>query len=984
MIKNGTIFAGRYEIIERIGSGGMADVYKAHDERLKRDVAIKVLKASLAEDQSFVEKFRTEGEAAASLTNANVVSVYDVGNVGSIYYIVMELIDGITLKDYIRRKGMLSSRETMAISAQVAVGLRAAHARHIVHRDIKPQNIILSRDGKVKVTDFGIARAVTDETRHGQKTELGSVHYIAPEQAKGQSCDERSDIYSLGIVMYEMITGRVPFDKDTSVAVALAHMNETMMPPSEINPDCPVALEQIIFRCTQKSRERRYHNCTELLQDLKIAVNNPSFNFEKQQQENTLKSTTQVYTGMQAGGAAAETAFFQPNVPATQEQVDFGYDDAEEVDEENAGPRQAVTIVDSEAVENNTRPGIRERRTAGPMVDFTELSPDRASDGDGAYDDELDDKNDLFSEDSKEDEKTLMDRIVMISGIVIGAVIICLLIYIFATLSGCTQRSKKPTTEAPETTETVTSSQYTFESETTLATKASDDFDPETDSIVPTVLGMSYQDAAKALQDAGLQCKVGTEVGYSDIFPVGSVMLQSYPEGTILAKGSTIVVMLSAGSDKFEIKESYIGAALQTFRQDALNFKEITFEYERVYSDTVPANHIISITPASGFVENGSTVHVVYSAGKEYVPVPDLYGSAYSEAATKLLYSALSLGSVSREYNKDVPEGLIFGQSPAPGTVVKNGSSVNIVVSLGAEKAEVPNVVGMDVEEAIKALTDAGFVTEIVESYDPDGTDGEVLSTDPEGGEYLEVGGTVTLTVCLADITMPDLVGSSLDDATKRASEVGFVIGKTTMKTTNDANLNNIVESQSIAAGTSIKPDSETKVDLVIWTYEELPIVPDVVNAGKDEAEKALKEAGYKVSITTENTDVPDLNNTVKSMTPAGGSGLKTGETVSLVVYTYVSSETQPSSETSSDQVAVPNVVGYHYSLNGIEKQLTDAGFAVNLVKVKNDISNDKTEIVISTDPAAGAMAAKGTTVTVTVYDVYTEPTTPSSESAAP
>ena len=272
MLKSGTIFAERYGIQEKIGSGGMADVYRAVDTRLNREVAIKVLKSNLAQDPEILHRFRVEGRAAAGLDNPNIIKVYDVGNVGDTYYIVMELVSGITLKEYIRRKGVLSARESMAITAQVAVGLRAAHAHHIVHRDIKPQNIILSRDGKVKVSDFGIARAISDETKTVTTTAMGSVHYIAPEQAKGSVCDERSDIYSLGIVLYEMITGQVPFDKDTSIAVALAHMNETMTPPSELNPECPKALEQIIFRCTQKSRERRYHNCTELLKDLKIAV----------------------------------------------------------------------------------------------------------------------------------------------------------------------------------------------------------------------------------------------------------------------------------------------------------------------------------------------------------------------------------------------------------------------------------------------------------------------------------------------------------------------------------------------------------------------------------------------------------------------------------------------------------------------------------------------------------------------------------------
>ncbi|MBR6405360.1 MAG: protein kinase, partial [Lachnospiraceae bacterium] len=786
MIKSGTVFAGRYEIIERIGSGGMADVYKAHDARLKRDVAIKVLKSSLSEDSNFVEKFRTEGEAAASLTNANVVSVYDVGNVGSTYYIVMELIDGITLKDYIRRKGMLSSRETMAISAQVAVGLRAAHARHIVHRDIKPQNIILSRDGKVKVTDFGIARGVTEETKHGQKAELGSVHYIAPEQAKGQPCDERSDIYSLGIVMYEMITGRVPFDKDTQVAVALAHMNETMIPPSEINPDCPVALEQIIFRATQKSKERRYHNCTELLQDLRIAVANPSFNFEKQEQETVLKSTTQVFTGPAAsqrvssfdkpasgertpassktsasakstasdGGTRPRkgTPLFQPNVPAVPgDDVDFDTEpDLPETVSESPARRQAMTIIDSEE-KKPKRPGIREHRSAGAVIDFTELSPDQDFD-EADTEEQKEENHDLFAEDMREDEKPLMDRIILIAGIVIGAVIICLLIYIFVTLSGCNQNavtrptstsaSGTRTTEAPKT-ETETTTEEFIE----LSTKETEMFNEETDAIVPNVIGYYYEEAIQRLKDAGLEAKLGSQFGYSDEYPEMYIIKQSYPEGTIVEKGSTIVIMMSQGSDKFEIQEHYVGGTLSAFKNDAVNYPDINFVYENTYSSTTPANHIISIDPSSGLVQPGDTVTVIYSLGPEFVAVPNLYGMYKGDVSTKLMYSALTIGNITEEYSDEVNEGLIMGQSPAPETTVRNGSSVDIVVSLGPKMEQVPGVIGMDVEAATAAMDAVGFTVEIVEEVNAEYPEGTVTLQDPVEGDYWPLRDPIKLTV---------------------------------------------------------------------------------------------------------------------------------------------------------------------------------------------------------------------------------------------
>ena len=225
----------------------MAYVYKAKDHRLNRNVAIKVLKPELRNDSEFVSKFRVEAQAAAGLSHPNIVNVYDVGQDSGVYFIVMELVEGITLKDYIRSKGRLSVRETTGISLQIAAGLEAAHKSGIIHRDIKPQNIIISTDGTAKVADFGIARAASADTYN--PSAMGSVHYSAPEQTRGGYSDARSDIYSLGITMYEMLTGKVPFDGDSTVEVALKHLQEDIISPREYIPDLPRAIEQIILRC---------------------------------------------------------------------------------------------------------------------------------------------------------------------------------------------------------------------------------------------------------------------------------------------------------------------------------------------------------------------------------------------------------------------------------------------------------------------------------------------------------------------------------------------------------------------------------------------------------------------------------------------------------------------------------------------------------------------------------------------------------------
>ena len=255
MLASGTTLAGRYEIVGRIGAGGMSNVYKAKDQKLNRYVALKVLKPEFSTDATFVKKFRVEAQSAAGLSHPNIVNVYDVGEENGIYYIVMELVQGITLKHYIERKGKLDIREVLNISVQIASGMGAAHANRIIHRDIKPQNVIMSRDGKVKVTDFGIAKAADSTTV--TTNAAGSVHYISPEQARGGYSDEKSDIYSLGITMYEMVTGQVPYDGENNVAVALQHIQGNMTPPSQINPDIPRSVEQIILKCTQRKPDLR-------------------------------------------------------------------------------------------------------------------------------------------------------------------------------------------------------------------------------------------------------------------------------------------------------------------------------------------------------------------------------------------------------------------------------------------------------------------------------------------------------------------------------------------------------------------------------------------------------------------------------------------------------------------------------------------------------------------------------------------------------
>ncbi|MBE5911088.1 Stk1 family PASTA domain-containing Ser/Thr kinase [Pseudobutyrivibrio sp.] len=373
MITQGVFIADRYEVIDRVGSGGMSDVYRAKDHILGREVAIKILKQEFSEDATFVAKFRTEAQSAAGLEHPNIVNIYDVGSENGMYFIVMEYVEGITLKTYIEKKGQLNFKEAISIAIQVGRGIEAAHQKGIIHRDIKPQNIIISTEGKVKVTDFGIARAASSNTIHADV--MGSVHYSSPEQARNGFVDGKSDIYSLGIVMYEMVTGRVPFDGDNTVAIAIQHLQEEMVAPSAYAPDLPISLEKIILKATMKSPDRRYGTISDMLMDLKRALVRPDEDFVTIVDSSDLGKTR-----------------VMPKVAQ----------EPEETITKRAA--EALTFVDDEYDEED-------------------------------YDDEYYDEYDDDDYDDEEDDSK-MDKILTISGIVAGIAIVIILVAILGNMFG--------------------------------------------------------------------------------------------------------------------------------------------------------------------------------------------------------------------------------------------------------------------------------------------------------------------------------------------------------------------------------------------------------------------------------------------------------------------------------------------------------------------------------------------------------------------
>ena len=284
----GTMLDNRYELLEIIGVGGTAVVYKAKCHRLNRYVAVKILKEEFASDQEFRRQFHDEAQAVAMLSHPNIVNIYDVSRSGNVDYIVMELIDGITLKEYLSRRGRLSPKEVTVFATQIARALEHAHDHNIIHRDIKPQNIMLLRDGTVKVADFGIAHFAARENTYSKGEAIGSVHYVSPEQARGSYVDNRTDLYSLGVVMYEMITGRLPFEGDTPVSIALQHINSIALPPSVFAEDVPEQLEEITMRAMNPSLTKRYSSAAQILSDLEAFRNDQQFKLNIPREEGAL------------------------------------------------------------------------------------------------------------------------------------------------------------------------------------------------------------------------------------------------------------------------------------------------------------------------------------------------------------------------------------------------------------------------------------------------------------------------------------------------------------------------------------------------------------------------------------------------------------------------------------------------------------------------------------------------------------------------
>lgn len=615
MLKPGMYISDRYEIIDKVGSGGMADVYKAKCHRLNRYVAIKVLKPEFSDDTNFVKKFRGEAQSAAGLSHPNIVSVYDVGDDNGLHYIVMELVEGITLKHFIERKGKLEVKEAVGIAIQIAMGMEAAHNNHIIHRDIKPQNIIISKEGKVKVTDFGIAKATNSNTITSNA--MGSVHYLSPEQARGGYSDEKSDIYSLGITMYEMLSGQVPFAGDNTVSVALLHIQGEAIPLREIDPSIPPSVEKIVQKCMQKKPERRYLSASELISDLKRSISNPNGDFVV---------------------IPAATVSDSPTITISEDEVSHI---------KNASAYSNRNTGSFDTVKGNTSPDLRNTNT-------------------------LPGKKQKEEEEDIDQVDPRVEKIILIGSIVAGIILVALIIFftvnifhLFPSNKGNGNGNPPETTLTPTVTPTgeevktvvmplvvgysLTDAEKMLaerseDLQITTEEKTSDTYekgmvmeqypakgaevnsDGEVRLVVslgpdsfelPDVYNKTQKDAETALKDKGLKVSPSSE--FSDTVEVGSVISTEPIRGSLVKDGDTIVLIISKGPEKTntlvpDVRNLSKADATAKLKDNDLTAGSVT----QGYSDTYAKGKVMSQSQAGGTeVAKGTAVDLVISMGPQ-------------------------------------------------------------------------------------------------------------------------------------------------------------------------------------------------------------------------------------------------------------------------------------------------------------------------------------------------------------------------------
>lgn len=630
MVEPNTIIDGRYRVLSRLGSGGMADVYLSEDQLLGRSLAVKVLHHHFAEDQEFVERFRREASSAAGLSHPNIVGIFDRGEWDGTYYIAMEYVPGRSLKELVREQGPLDPIVAIDIVTQILQAARFAHARGVIHRDLKPHNVILDEEGRARVTDFGIAQAgASDMTMTGSI--MGTAQYLSPEQAQGHAVSAASDLYAVGVILYELLTGAVPFDGDTAVAIAFKQVSASPPAPSTANPASPAVLDEIVLRALAKDPAARYASAEEFILALSSA--------------------------RERLPAGAATAIFATRPPAASD--------------------TATHVVPAGAALST---GIPPAALLLPAA--TGEPPD--------------------DEDERAAKKRRNRRLALVSAAVVAIVALVLVLAL-----------TRPSSDGHVT--------------------------------VPSVTGQSEAAAGAALRHAGLVPVPALTV--SSTVAEGIVISETPSAGTVVGKGTRVTIALSTGPGSSPLPDvTGLTAAQASAKLKEAGFKPST---EKQPSATVASGRVISTNPSAGTeAQAGSAVTVLVSSGPAQTTVPDVIGQSRASAEATLTNAKLAAGAVTQQTSTEQSPGTVLEQSPAAGSTLPAGGTVNFVVAQAPSEIVVPNVIGKNEAQASAELGRAGFTPQAVTQTTTDSTQvGIVLRQSPVAPNKARKGSTVTIAV---------------------------------------------------------------------------------------------------------------------------------------------------------------------------------------------------------------------------------------------
>ena len=657
MLAEGMFLVDRYEILSKIGAGGMSDVYKAKDHILGRMVAIKVLKQEFSEDINFVTKFRTEAQSAAGLEHPNIVNIYDVGSENGMHFIVMEYVEGITLKTYVEKKGQLSFKEATSIAIQVARGIETAHNKAITHRDIKPQNIMISTDGKVKVTDFGIAKAISSNTISSDA--MGSVHYASPEQTRNGFIDGRSDIYSLGIVMYEMVTGRVPFDGESTVAVAIQHLQEEMVVPSAYAADLPISYEKIILKCTQKNPERRYQTVADLLADLRQALVTPDEDFVVIAP--LVMGDTRIVNGEELDvikSTADDADLESENGFAASEEETTEEEESEDATGFLAPKMEKVVMFGSIAL-GILIVAIIVFLASSMIIDWMNFgNKNSESEGSQQTESQIDDDKD---QDKDKEEVEMIDIVGMSKDEAEKA-----LAKIGLELDFVYQESDKEDGTVLEQGE----KKGTMVEKGSIITVIIAGENPNVTLIaVPDVVGEDEATAEQTLKDKGF--KVTKDYEYSDTVEAGKVISQTPEADAKKTKDTRVTIVISEGQNTVLVPADLVGKDYESYAKEKLENTGLEVKIENVKSNEFPTpGRVIKVEKSGANVPKGTIIVVTVSDGPEKAKTYMYEGTFTKE------------GAVSYEYQLLDSEGNVLLSDQGTGSTV-NISKTGLEVSSG-------------------------------------------------------------------------------------------------------------------------------------------------------------------------------------------------------------------------------------------------------------------------------------------------------------